>query len=122
MVKSAFIVVIIFILGLVLGLWVGNEERKELANFAVSTVEDQQKISTRETKVYLDMLVSLQEGKNEVVKDILSIKVKSGLKTPIKIGITEIDKLSELGVPSKKTYKQALEYQKKYCSEKCLGL
>lgn len=122
MVKSAFIVVIIFILGLVLGLWVGNEERKKLANFAVSTVEDQQKISTRETKVYLDMLVSLQEGKNEVVKDILSIKVKSGLKTPIKIGITEIDKLSELGVPSKKTYKQALEYQKKYCSEKCLGL
>ncbi len=122
MVKSAFIVVIIFILGLVLGLWVGNEERKQLANFAVSTVEDQQKISTRETKVYLDMLVSLQEGKIEAVKDILSIKVKSGLKTPIKIGIPEIDKLSELGVPSRKTYKQALEYQKKYCSEKCLGL
>lgn len=122
MIKATLIIAFSFILGTVLGIWVGNEERKELANFAVSTVEDQQKSRVSETKTNLDMLIALQEGKNEIVKNILSIKVKSGLKTPLRIGVAEIDKLSELGVPSKKVLKQALEYQNKYCSNKCLGL
>jgi len=119
---SILIVIIFSILGLVVGLWVGNEERKELASFTASIVEDQQKFRASETKTNLNMLIALQEGKYEIVKNILSIKVKSGLKIPIKIGVAKTDKLSELGVPSKKTFKQALEYQNKYCSNKCLGL
>lgn len=100
----------------------GYEERKELALFAISNVRDNHNIMESHARDNLNVLVAVQEEKLEVVKELLTFKVKSGLSFKRETGPLEVEGVTIVDPPNEILHKKAREYQEKYCSNNCLGL
>ncbi|HUT42150.1 MAG TPA: hypothetical protein VM011_12490 [Gammaproteobacteria bacterium] len=107
---------------LIAGYYLGYEERKELAENLIETLEMQLRGQAFDTRMNLNMLRSLKEGRTDVVENILIPRVKSGLTSTPPIGHDLIDHLAGLYNPDQKTLEQALDFQSRYCADKCLGL
>lgn len=119
---SASLILLLSLSCLIVGYWLGYEERQKLAKLIVSSIEREQTDRAEDTKDNLRMLIALQEGKTEIVGKLLTIKVKSGLIPVATTGDEAVDHLSGLGMPSEATMREALNYQMRYCTDKCLGL
>ena len=110
------------IASLLSGYWLGYEERRELSQFLVRSIESEQQNRAAETRDSLRMLAALREGREGIVVELLTDKVKSGLKPIPPIGHEIVDHLSRLGNPNEATMQEAIAYQEQYCSDPCLGL
>lgn len=119
---SAVIVLGLSVASLFAGYWLGYEDRQELVQAIIRNIEREQQNNAAETRDSLRMLVALKEGRKEIVVDLLTSKVKSGLRLTQPIGHEVVDYLSSISEPSKATLQEAIEYQNKYCSDQCLGL
>ena len=105
---SAVSMISLSVICFAVGYWSADIERKEIAKFLLNNIDSGIKSDIRETKIDLDILVSLQDGDIEAVNNFLLQKVKIRLKH-------HTSKNSEL-------YKKAIAYQNKYCENKCLGI
>ncbi len=118
----AFTMLFLSILCLVVGYWLGTEEKREIAQSYLNNIVDQQKQYAINTKISLDMLIALQNGNNELVLAALTTRVKNGLKSAPGTGLEPADNLTQLGAASKSTLARAADYQSKFCTDNCLGL
>lgn len=105
---SAFIILFLSITCLLTGYWLADQERKELAEALLEVIEGNQRSNDLNTKTYIGMLTSLKQGDYIQVDKLLLSKAKSGLKHP--------------SASNAKLRLQGLEYQDKFCDDRCLGL
>ncbi len=106
----------------VVGYWVGEGEKKEIEKNLLSNVESTLKNSASRTLSNLKLLVALKEGNEDIAVKILTTSVKSGLSNKPNTGHIGVDYLVNLSSPSEETKLMAIEYQTKYCVNKCLGM
>lgn len=119
---NAMLILVLSSACLFAGWYMGYAERKELAEILIETLEMQSQGQVSDTRMNLNMLRSLKDGRTDVVENILISRVKGGLKSTHPIGHDFIDRIAGLSNPDRETLDQALDFQSRYCADKCLGL
>ena len=118
----AIIFIVLSIASFITGFWAGTDEKEEAERYFVNYVESSLEASANRTLKNLKMLIALKEGNKDIVVEILTGSVRSGLRKMPEIGHPGVDYLAKLSEPTESTKMLAIEYQKKYCQSKCLGI
>ena len=93
-----------------------------MAAILVSNIEMESKNYARRVESNLELLTLIESGDEKTVKNILMMKVKSGLKPVQYIGDPLVDSWTKELSPSEETLIKAKNYQEEFCTEACLGI
>jgi len=120
--QFALLIVFLSVTSLFVGYRFGREAKIDLVHVLFAETFDAQRRYVFDTKINLRMLNALQSGNYDVVKDILTKRVKSAFEPRPATGRENIDEMAKYRTPDKETYVQAKKYQSTYCEDKCLGI
>jgi len=126
---SAIAIFICSILSLFVGYLVADIETNEAEQSFSSIVKSNYLDGLSDARFYVDILYALREDNAEIVEELLQIRAKSLVNNSDR-NYEMLENLFGEGVGKQvlgkklddRLIRRALEYQNKYCSDKCLGL